>query len=719
MNRQFVNYAFTTALYTEKHNFLETFLPFVLKALYVNEGIHSEKSLLVYLKENYDLDIPLNTLKSILTGLSKDGFVNLDAQAKSNWSVFINENGRKEYERFAVDESEVARRQNKLIISVQKFFFEKGIDFTKEEVQNLTLGFVQKNLTKLSIFNLESSVEEDLSGDLLEDHEITIAKFISKIQESDPELYSAYEELIKGSIIREHIANKEDGEDILKFEPLQIYLDANFIFSLLEFHNPAINDSAKQLFHLLIKDPQIHVMAFSMTLEEMARLLRSYKYQIENYNPRIPVNSIFYYLKVKGYDELKVETLINDLDKTVSRLGIAIENQKIRSFEKLPSDEKELYKDVYSYKNQQNLKKVAELQKDDEAIHFASLHDTNIILNIRKKRGSWVKTLERSKAVFLTSSFLMDAFCKKRMKSDGHFPEVILDLTLTNILWLRNPNKEIGIHLHKLISAHSRRFIIDNGIWNRFVNTLKSLKGGGEISREQFATVFSSNQLTIEFLQNSGIEQISEKSILDLAAKIEADIFQKEKAIQEVTKSLEETREENQRRLDSLLIAEKEKNALKEKQDELQKENQKKLDSLKLVEKEKNELKEKQEKLEKELTEIKFQKEKDIYVNGKMEEEFYPLSKKFWSIAIAVVVALFFFFLAEIADQSDFDQFKIPVWFRKWIKFVGFVYPLIVGAINFNDLKDAWQYKFDHRSLKKKYEKTFSDEFNLKNPSNF
>jgi hypothetical protein len=689
MKRQFVNYAFTTALYTEKHNFLETFSPFVLKALYVNNGIHSEKSLLEYLRENFDLDIPLNTLKSILTGLNKDGFVNLDAQAKSNWSVYINDNGRKEYEKFEVNESDVARRQNKLIGAIRNFFLENGDQLTNEEVQRLTLGFVQKNLTKLSIFNLESSVEEDLSGDLLGDHEFTIAKFISKIQEGDPELYFAYEELIKGSIIREHIANKVEGEqeEISKFEPLQIYLDANFIFSLLEFHNPAINDSAKQLYELLRKDSQIQVMAFSMTLEEMARLLSSYKYQIENYNPRIPVNSIFYYLKVKGYDEFRVESLINDLDRTVCGLGIGIENQKIKSFDKLSSDEKELYKDVYSYKNQQNLKKVPELQKDDEAIHYASLHDTNIILSIRKKRGSWVKSLERSKAVFLTSSFLMDAFCKKRMKADQHFPEVILDLTLTNILWLRNPNKEIGIHLHKLISAHSRRFIVDNGIWNRFLFTLKALRNGGEISREQFATVFSSNQLTIEFLQNSDIEEISEKSILDLTAKIEADITQKEQAIRDVTKTLEEAKEENRKRLDSLLIAEKEK----------------------------NELKETQKKLERELAEIKLKTERDAYVQSKMEEEFYPLSKKFWSIVIAFSVALFLFFFAEIADDGDFDRFRIPSYLRRWIKFVGFVYPLIIGAINFKELKDAWRYKFDHMSLKKKYEKTFFEEFNRKN----
>jgi hypothetical protein len=456
MSKHFVNYAFTTALYSEKKNFLETFSPFVLKALYDLNRVAMDQEIGEVVKNNYNLPIPTNTIKSILNSLSKHELVNVDAKSRGYWKGCINEQGRKEVEKFFENESAVARRQNELIAAIKSYLAEQGISKKEDEIQYLVLEYVRKNLTNLSIFELETSIETLKNGGFLEDIDYHLTGFITQIQEREPNLYLTYEELIKGSIIREHIANSNNGQELQNQENLSIYLDANIILSLLEFHHPIINNAAKQLIDLLSKDRKIQVKTFSMTLEEIARLLISYKYNKENYNPRIPVNSVFYYLKSKGYDDIKTETLITDLDQKIASLGIGIENYDLRKRESFKREEEELYKDVYSYKNDQNSRRPGGLQKDEEAIHLSALHDANIILAIRRKRGNWVRSLERAKAVFLTSSYLMDYFCKMRSRSEDSFPEVILDLTMTNIFWLRNPNKEIGIHLHKLISAHSK-----------------------------------------------------------------------------------------------------------------------------------------------------------------------------------------------------------------------------------------------------------------------
>lgn len=676
MKSHFVNYAFTTALYSEKRNFLDTFTPFVLKALYECNCILKDQELRQIIIDKFDLEIPVNTIKSIVTGLSKSKLVRVNAKSRTEWEVCLNDKGKDEVTKYDESESNVNRRQQKLLKSIQGFFGESGHHLNTDEIQDITLSFVQKNLSRLSIFNLENSIDEEENGSLNEGYTLILTKFINLVQESEPELYQAFEELVKGSIIRDHISNKEEVQETRKFEPLIIYLDANILFSLLEFHHSSINIAAKQLFKLLKEDPQIQIKAFSITLEEMARLLKSFKYFQENYNPRIPVNTIFYYLKQQNFDNLTIDNLISNLDQSIAKLGVSVENLQLRQSEKLKGDDLELFRDVYSYKNQQNLSKPEDSRKEEEAIYLSALHDANIILAISRKRGRWVKSFERSRAVFLTSSFLMDHFCKQRYRLEERFPEVILDLTLTNILWLRNPNKEIGIHLHKLISVHSKRFMIDNNIWNRFVKTLKRLNTQGEISKEQFATVFSYNQLTIDYLTNIKVEDISPESILSLAQRIEQDIEIKGEQLDSKSKELSD-----------------------------------KTQTLEQMESRNVELTKRLDKTEKMLQQIIFDKKREEFIDEKMEEYFYPLGKKFWGLLFSIVVALLFMYFAEIADDDTFKKLNIPACLFNLIKFLGFLYPIIFTTINFKLVPNILRFRFNNSALKREFEKKFAKDF--------
>lgn len=689
MVKQLVNYAFTTAIYEEKRNFLETFSPFVLKILYDSDRQINDHKISEELKSKYQVEIPINTIKSIISGLAAHDLVDKKVATRDSWQVCINAKGRKEVEMSNENEEAVKRRQNHLVNSFMKFLDENGIQKTEAEAEELIINFVHNNLHKLSLFNVDDIDSENQDDIFSEKENYYLTKFIDQIYRSEPSLYETYEEALKGLIIREYIKANDESSVVPRLESLVIYLDANIILSLLEFHNPSINEAAKQLFNLLKETEGVKLKVFSITLQEISRLLNNYKYLKDNYSTSIPVNSVFYYLKNKGFNDLRTDALIQGLDQKIESLGIMVEKLDMIEDHKLHGNDKELYKDIYTYKNEQNKSRNG-LAKDEKVIHASALHDANIILAIQKKRGSWVKTLERSKAIFLTSSYLMDQFCKRISRQNDRFPEVILDLTLTNIFWLRNPKKEIGIHLHQLISAHSKRFIVDNGIWGRFFSTIKSMNEDGIISTEEMASVISNNQITLDYLHHVNVDDISVDTVLELAKKVEEEFKNKDRLLEDRERIISETKNETE---------------------QTKKELEEKVTVLNDLKNENQTLTEQLSSTSSDVQELKKERERDRYIDKKMEENFEPLANKGIHLVVSLFVGFFLMYIAEIADQSDYEWAGIPYGYHNFFRMVGFLYPITLTIFNKEQIGQVLQFYFSKRSLKRKMENQFSEEF--------
>ncbi len=681
MESLFVNYAFITALYSEKHNFLETFSPFILRVLYNNNAILSIDEIREILKNEYELKIPINTLKTILKALDRNRLVGLDIKNKIEYFACINEKGKKEALSYDTDLKEINRKYNELIGGLQKYLLENNIDLSPEDVQSKTVDYINSNLSKLSLFE-SNEIVTIRDGGIQNDFDFYLTKYIIQIEDNDSKLYSIFQVLVKGSIIKEYISNNESITETEELETLTIYLDANFIISLLEFHHPTINKAAHQLYDLLRSNRKIVLKTFTITLEEIERLLNTFKYIQDNYNPSIPVNSIYYNLKKLQFDDIKIDSLINTLDRRVESLGINIEKVVLMDLSSTSPENKELYKDIYSFKNQLNIAKPIENQKDENAIHLSALHDSTVISLIKKKRGAWVKVLERSKAIFLTSSYSMDDFCKKQYKTSNNFPEVILDLTLTNILWLKNPNKDITIPLHKLIEVHSKRFIVDQAIWNKFVKVLKELNKDGKIDTEQYATVFSNNQLTLDYLKETDVDEINSEGILTLSKEIEANNQWQEGTINKQKNLIEKKDKDIQGLSETINKTKKEIEDLKEK--------------ILLIE-------ERNAKLSKE-------NDKRDFINTYLNENFYPLGIKVFQFLLLSILGLIALGIAEVFPAEDLN---ISETFYKIIRLLAFVILIFINPIiNKKYSTNYWKYIFRKRALKAKMMKEAEKQYN-------
>ena len=529
MSNSLVSFAFVTTLYNQNRNFLDTIKPFVLKALHSlseqAQASYSTEEIVDAIDREFNLTVPINTTTSILKSLSAQGLVETERRSRKVWNGKITASGSEHVNKYYEDEKSVSRRQNKLVGKIAEHLLDGGVEKSEREVENLLFKYIQNNISRLAYFNDNQQFECGEEGNAnITKFERMLADFLVKIEAKEPSLYDAFQELVKGVIIRDYISGTKELHEKIQFKELTIYLDTGLILGILGLDHDSINRAADQLIELLSSEKGIKLKVFRYTLEEVSRVLKSYK-NIENQSiSSIAVNTLYYSLESKGYTDLKIDALIASLLDRLDAKGISVVDARLRSEEELRDDEREFFRDVYSYKYSQNSRREGEAQIKEGALLLAALHDTNAILAVRRGRGGIVSTLERSKVLFLTTSYLMDQYCREKHIELSTIPEVILDITFTNILWLRNPEKEIGTHLHKVISAHSKEIMFDRIIWGRFERTLKELQADDEIDFCQYALALSKNQATMEYLRSTPLKDINKGNVLELTRKIEKNL---------------------------------------------------------------------------------------------------------------------------------------------------------------------------------------------------
>jgi hypothetical protein len=719
MSKLLLNFAFATTIYSEKRNYLETFSPFVLQALCGINRYCTPKEICEYLEKNSNLIIPTNTSRSILRVLSREKYA--EEQNNSTRIEFksrITEKGLKYLNEFTETEEKIKRKHNEFFSDFQIYLKNQNLEIGFDSIEPKVIEFINENLHHLTLFSSNGKLETNFRDGLKDKFNLNLVNFISEIEHHKPQLYETFEELLKGAILWGHIANQEElPEKESTFDPLTIYLDANIILSLLELHHPSINEAASQLLKLLKGENKISLKVLSITLDEIGRLLKTYKNKKDNYNTNIGVNSVFYFLKRQGYDELKTIDLINNLDMKIIEKGILVEKQEFIDIGGLKAAERDLYQTLYSFNKDINDKKREGDQKEENALHLSTLHDATVISRVRSERGAWVKSLERAKVIFLTESFRLDEFCNERYRTNDTFPEVILDLTLTNILWLKNPKNDFGVQLHKLIAVHSKKILIDNGIWTKFTITLRQLHKSKDLTARQYAVLFSSNQLTINYLHNIRPEQITLTSLTELSKKIETDIL-KDKSAKLVKDSIIEQKNIALKDVEGEIV---EKIKEIENKDRIIEEKENTIEDLKLTlsnsEEKIFQQGEKLNTLEKNFGFLQKEIEEKTFIEKRMEEEYNPLAKRSGILVIVAIVALILIYFSQVADIDDQTRLGMtPVSF-KLCKFIAIVlFALIAGWLGKAYKKEFWLYLFLRKKLKSELKLKFIEEYRKKTP---
>jgi len=511
---------------------------------------------------------------------------------------------------------------------------------------------------------------------------------LTYLNSHNPEFIEIFDDIWKGTVIWNEL-KKDSFEDIdnkLK-KHLVIYIDTNFALSLLGLHNPIINQAAKELLNLIQGIRNISLSILDITLREIFDLLDLYEIIKDNFTD-IEIDSVFYYLKHQGFGSVQIERLKDDLEETLKSYGI-IKADSLTLVEKEHKTYATIYDHIYERRNVRNEKRSEIAKKKESAIEKSTHHDTSVILHVLREKDRYARNFESSKSIFLTSSFNLYRNYGKIHKKLESFPSVILDTTLTNILYLKNPQKSSQISLSQIIKTHCNYLIVDQNIWNSYLTIIKELKKEDKISVEDYTRLITKNQITQEFLLNVENDKIEEKEIRDVLTKIneeekkvKTELSEKENHISELTSQNEELTKQKEH-------AEAE-----------------------IIEKEKQQ-QEENKNLQGQIDQLKYESELKDYIEENLEKDFYPLPKKLFFNVFVFILVIFLFFLSDVIVSEEFIlQHNLNTNIAYIIKALcSVILVLLTALLTKIYKKEFWSYLKSKSNLKKELKLKYKEEF--------
>jgi len=527
MNGSIYTYSLIKALYDNGKDFIDSFWPIVLRAMSTNPNIPlGLPEIQKKISQDFALYIPLHALATILSRARKLGYV---TPARINPALHqISEQGLT-FVGALEAVRDVERRVNYFITDIKEFFLANGTETTAVQIKKDLNSFIGSNVQTFIEFVSPAQEQTLPTFQPSVEHEKLLVEYLKMIQKAKPAEYKVLCEIVHGSIISATLSatGHPDLASIgtRRFSRLVVYLDTNFLFSLLEYHTSEINTAAQELVSLL-NQHGIKIKVFDFTLAEACSVIHHYPERSKEYPSFVRVDSIYSNLKMKGWALSDVQNFIMNTEKIVIEKGVEIEaapDIELRSYE--PKDPS-LRGSMAAYKVQQRAS--------------GANHDLAAIEKIKKMRKGRTKFIEDSGAFFLTSDIALYQFNLLGMghKEEGTVGEIVLDRLLAIILWLKNPS--LTIPLTTIIANHSRSLLIDQQVWEKFYKVLMQVKREGKATDEQIATLFYHNQIE-NVLSSLDSKQISEVDTSFVMAQIEASKHRNDESFatkQEEIKSL-------------------------------------------------------------------------------------------------------------------------------------------------------------------------------------
>lgn len=518
MKRLIYTYALIRSLSEQGEDYIDSFWPFVIKVLPPNKFVNGE-TIQRNLKEKFDIEMPLHVLRTVLNRAKRRGYVE---QKEKQYK--LTKSGLEYLDKLETDR-EVERRITALLEDMDQFFKEYGIPLTLDQIRDLLLSFLQKNIAPLIEF-INPSASTELSTSKRNGYEEILIKYIKSAEQQKPEYYRTLQDMVLGSIISVVLYAEEPSEmteiSTRRFKHCQVFLDTNYLFFLLDLYEPEFNEPAKELFDLL-KRHKFDIKVFDFTVDEICRVIGGYPMEAYRYPITVRVDTLYSSLKRKGWTKIDAQEFIMNIENILDKKGIKIERTGVNLKTYNPADE-ELRNLMRKYKPFQDL--------------FHQNHDIAAIEKIKELRGKTARKIEDSKAFFLTSDVRLSRFNFIEMghKDNGTVCEVILDRLLANILWLKDPSSKPP--LKAIIAAYSRDLFIKRRVWDRFYEVLKQLKGKEKVNDESISMLFYHNYIedVLRELDENEIDSITPEFILE---KIEEAAKFKEKDVERKIKEKE------------------------------------------------------------------------------------------------------------------------------------------------------------------------------------
>ncbi len=501
MNEKLTTYAALRAFYSSGNDIFGVFEQLIV-AVFQPGAMYSIDDVQRLFLEKFGIQkIPVDVTRSILKRSRRSGFLTYsDIKHSSYCSIQLTETGEMEQANVAARLREIEREKNALLSGIVKYIKSNGVVSTPKEIEENLVVFIERNAYDAALF-----LQGDNNGENLTygDNKIIpcLASYFIWVEKNDPENFNRLKSLLFGKVLSLAILKRENINGSGKTADISVYFDTNIIFSLMEFHSDLNNKSATEIVGLL-KKAGAQLKVFSFTLDEIINTLAAYRKTSAEYFSEIKVDSIYYYLKSKGYASADVPNLVESVESKLRLMGIQVDTNF--DVDVLRGENFEKGNTLAQYKQRKH--------QDEYVSSHALDHDCAAILAIRSLRDKkQAFVFEKSRFVFLTADSALSRFSMQEYshRDNGTFPEVIHQADLTSILWLKDYEGSDNVFFHNFVANFARKELVSRPLWDKFIGELKRQKEKGDINESDILSIIL-NEETERILREKGDDAFSE-----------------------------------------------------------------------------------------------------------------------------------------------------------------------------------------------------------------
>lgn len=471
MPTQLYTYSLIRSLYDQGDDLIDSFWPLVINVLPRNKSALGLEAVQNEIENKYGLNVPQHSLGTIITRASRKGYVE-----RGHKRISLTPEGIDYYQQRIEPERQAERRVNELLSDAKSFMDSRSqTGLTTDQIKEMIQSFVLENLETLEQFFSQDGPQSEERKEFSTEAERVLLDYFISVEQTKPVIFQTLQDIVCGSVISAIVHTtelfKESGR---RFDKTGVYLDSNYVFSLLSLRYDEENRPAQELFKLMKEEGTFDFKVFDFTIHEITSLLKNYENEERLYQPNIKVRgSLFASLKAKGWSAAKVkEFVVNIEGRLWNDLGINI----------APTD---VNLKTYEPEDPNRRKLLLEYKPDQRAKE--QNHDLAAIDQIRQIRRKPAHRIEKCQAMFLTADMKLALFnyIGEEHKDSDTISEVIPDRLLTNILWLKNPAANDKLSLDSIIANHSRNLFVDQTVWRQFYRNVVELRREGSLDDTQ------------------------------------------------------------------------------------------------------------------------------------------------------------------------------------------------------------------------------------------
>lgn len=387
---------------------------------------------------------------------------------------------------------------------------EKGKIFKEEKISQpiaFSLNEIEEDLKRNNIgWTLKDIVESFLSSSIIVKFDYSswtnllasrndlqnFFKYLENIQRKEQEKYKTIVALLYTGMLSKLLMQKESQVNSGTFKSLRAYLDTNIIVSLLWFDDEERNKTIQGLLAEM-KRQNAELFVSKITVDEISNLLSNYdpnKYLVD-----YPVNSLYYRMKKYWKTKYDIDIIIESIESFLANHLITIDYCTDTSVIK----EKHYFQD--------RIESLLKWEAGKQIYESSIKHDVTLELLIEEKRKEnksyYAHSFENCKFLFLTSDWLLASWNAKNKKNKS-IPEVVHITDMATYLRIKNPDILESIDLWVLLNRSLQEDILDNRLWEAFLNELSNRINKQEISQEDCSALLAmeSTKASLSQLQN-------------------------------------------------------------------------------------------------------------------------------------------------------------------------------------------------------------------------